>query len=263
MEVAIALDLREPEVTQLYKESWNLKQIHDLNLIYLETKGDLTPYLKLYRLAKANNDLLELERRYYNLKSEVDSLEEKKQNLVRIIQNYNGQVAAVGKTFDSYCLRCEQQEKKLADLRRQRMREEALVRQFENNNAEYIKIRKTAEEKVRDTLSKWKDLLKLALSSLTESIRQNPEKYSSIIYNNNMPPVIRYNMPDYSFYPYGQQQCQPNYYDVQTMLIEDAAKLFENLAKELVDEILSDYTVGISRPFLPLLPALDKDPPPN
>ncbi|MGC2426924.1 MAG: hypothetical protein WA421_07810 [Nitrososphaeraceae archaeon] len=29
MEVAIALDMREPEVTQLYKESWTLKQIYD------------------------------------------------------------------------------------------------------------------------------------------------------------------------------------------------------------------------------------------
>ena len=41
MEVAIALDLREPEVTQLFKESWTLKQIYDLNSIYLETKGNL------------------------------------------------------------------------------------------------------------------------------------------------------------------------------------------------------------------------------
>jgi DNA-binding CsgD family transcriptional regulator len=42
MEVAIALDLREPEVTKLYKESWNLRQIHDLNRIYLETHGNLS-----------------------------------------------------------------------------------------------------------------------------------------------------------------------------------------------------------------------------
>ena len=41
MDVAIALDMREPEVTQLYKESWSLKQIYNLNSIYLETKGDL------------------------------------------------------------------------------------------------------------------------------------------------------------------------------------------------------------------------------
>ncbi|HEY7078457.1 MAG TPA: hypothetical protein VH500_02075 [Nitrososphaeraceae archaeon] len=40
-EVAIALDMREPEVTQLYRESWTLKQIYDLNCIYQEIKGNL------------------------------------------------------------------------------------------------------------------------------------------------------------------------------------------------------------------------------
>lgn len=47
MEVAIALNIRESEVTQLYKESWTLKQIYDLNSIYLETKGDLTFFVRL------------------------------------------------------------------------------------------------------------------------------------------------------------------------------------------------------------------------
>ena len=37
-DVAIALDMREPDVTQLYKESWSLNQIYNLNSIYLETK---------------------------------------------------------------------------------------------------------------------------------------------------------------------------------------------------------------------------------
>ena len=40
-DVAITLGMREPEVTQLYKESWSLNHIYNLNSIYLETKGDL------------------------------------------------------------------------------------------------------------------------------------------------------------------------------------------------------------------------------
>lgn len=89
VEVAIALDLRESDVTQLYKESWNLKQIHDLNKIYLDTGGDLEPFVKLCKLSKAggfneehlvwllkvaNNDLPALETRYYRQKSELDSV---------------------------------------------------------------------------------------------------------------------------------------------------------------------------------------------
>src|SRR5918996_643732 len=53
LEVVIALNLRESEATKFYKEYWKLKQLHNLNMVYEETKGDLEPFLKLYKLAKA------------------------------------------------------------------------------------------------------------------------------------------------------------------------------------------------------------------
>ncbi len=53
LEVAIALNLRESEATKFYKEYWKLKQLHNLNMVYEETKGDIEPFLKLYRLSKA------------------------------------------------------------------------------------------------------------------------------------------------------------------------------------------------------------------
>jgi hypothetical protein len=59
------------------------------------------------------------------------------------------------------------------------------MRQFENNNGEYLKINHTVKEKVgRSILSDGKTLLRLALSSLIESIRNEPVKYSSLIYYN-------------------------------------------------------------------------------
>jgi hypothetical protein len=139
------------------------------------------------------------------------------------------------------------------------MKAEALVTQFENNSSEYIKIRKTVEEKVRATLSDGKVLLKFALDCLIESIKDNPEKYGSIIYE-NMPSMISYNVPSYSFYPYGQQQYRLNYYDAQAMLEHDAAKLYNELAKYLVDEILNEYTTSKSpQPTIPLLPSPDEE----
>ena len=145
MEVAIALDMREPEVTQLYKESWTLKQIYDLNSIYLETKGDLGSFVKLYKLSKeaglnaehvvrilklADDDLLRLEGRYYNLKSEVKSLEAKKENLIRIMQDYDNQVKALGKSFDSYCRLCQEEEIRLTDLQRQEIESRSSCKPF-------------------------------------------------------------------------------------------------------------------------------------
>ena len=82
----------------MYKESWTLKQLYDLNSIYLETKGDLGSFVKLYKLSKedrlnsehmvrilklADYDLPSLEGRYYNLRSELKTLEVKKESLIR------------------------------------------------------------------------------------------------------------------------------------------------------------------------------------
>ena len=89
------------------------------------------------------------------------------------------------KTLDSTRLDCEKEMERLRDLQQQRVKQEAIVRHFENNNEEYVKIRKTVEEKVISILSDAKMLLKLALLSLTESMRKDPDKYSHLIYHNN------------------------------------------------------------------------------
>jgi hypothetical protein len=53
VEVAIALNLREPEVSIMYREYWKLKRQYKLNLIYEELGDDGTQYIvKLIKLAK-------------------------------------------------------------------------------------------------------------------------------------------------------------------------------------------------------------------
>ena len=123
-EVAITLDMREPEVTQLYRESWTLKQLYDLNCIYQETNGNLGPIVQLYNLSReaglnaehivrilkfADDDLPRLEGRCYNLKLEVKYLEAKKENLVRIMHEYENQVSVLGRSFDNYCRLCTEE----------------------------------------------------------------------------------------------------------------------------------------------------------
>ena len=94
LEIAIALNLRESEATKFYKEYWKLKRLHNLTLIYEETKGDIDPFLRLYKLSKAagmnaqqvvnllkiaNNNLPDIQCRYERLKRGVSSLEYNKQ----------------------------------------------------------------------------------------------------------------------------------------------------------------------------------------
>jgi hypothetical protein len=53
IQVAIALNLRDDQVTELYKEYWDLNHLHDLSQVYEEIKGDIVSFLHLYNLAKA------------------------------------------------------------------------------------------------------------------------------------------------------------------------------------------------------------------
>ena len=46
LEVTTALNLREPEVSKLYKEYWKLKGRDILNLIHKETDGKIRPTLE-------------------------------------------------------------------------------------------------------------------------------------------------------------------------------------------------------------------------
>ena len=89
-------------------------------------------------LKLADYELPSLEGRYYNLKSEVKSLEEKKDSLIRIIQDYDNQLIPLGKSFDSYCQLCQEEEDKLGNLQKERSKAEALVTHFQENDREYL-----------------------------------------------------------------------------------------------------------------------------
>lgn len=247
MEVAIALNMRESEVTQLYKESWTLKQIYDLNSIYLETKGDLASFVIIYKLSKVNglnaehvirilrlvddDNLLHLVEKHHNLKLEVESLEKMTKSSIRTLQDYDMQLDALGKSFDNYCQLCEEQEVKLNDLQKKRLKAEALVREFENNDKEYSRIRDFIEEKVYATLSNNAILLKLAVASIIQSMRNNPEQYISLIRDNFS--SMNYNI---SYHPFYTNGYNTQYFE--TILLNDATKVYNNLAKNLIDEIL-------------------------
>jgi DNA-binding CsgD family transcriptional regulator len=267
MEVAIALNMRESEVTQLYKESWTLKQIYDLNSIYLETKGDLASFVRLYKLGKESglnaehvvsilrlvddNTLSHLEEKYRNLKLEVESLEEMTKSSIRTLQDYDTQLDTLGKSFDNYCQLCQEQEVKLNDLQNKRLREEALVRQFENDDKGYRKIRNVVEEKVYATLSNNIILLKLAIASIIQSMRNSPEQYIPLIRDNF--PSTDYNVPYHPFYANGY-----NTQYFKTILLNDAVKVYNDLAKNLIYEILR-YDISSPQSSLPLILSSDQE----
>jgi hypothetical protein len=247
IEVAVALNVREAEVTRFYKEYLKLDQMHDLNMAYEELKGDITPFLKLYRSARAagmseehvvhllriandDDNLPAVEHRYNGLKQEVNSLEIIKLNSNKDLQDLRKQILTLRKTLGFCNLTYKQQSEKIAGLHAKRIALEDLVRRFENNNEEYLKIDQTVKDRVSSILSDGKGILRIAFYSLIESVRNEPVKYSSLICYNGI---------------YGLQQqhtSSQNYYveHCTTMLIEEAERLYNKLVKEITKGITYD-----------------------
>jgi archaellum component FlaC len=231
--------------------------MHDFNIAYEELKGDIIPFLKLYRSARAagmseehvvnllriaNDNLPALEHRYERLEQEINSLEIRKLNSNKDLQELRKRISTSRNALDSCNLTYRQQAEKLASLQSKKIALEDLVNRFENNNGEYLKIHQTVKDKVGSTLSDEKGLLRLALYSLIESIRNEPVKYSSLIYYNNMSSTTT-DSGDYFTEHY------------TAMLVQEAEKLYNRLIKEITKGITYDpgFSSSISSSSSPLL----------
>jgi hypothetical protein len=283
IQVAIALNLRQVEVTEFYREYWILEHQYDLSQIYEEIKGDIGSFLNLYKLAKsegmniqqiirllkiANDHLPAVKQRYESLKREVDSLEGDKRNSAMILQELSDQISDLRNTSDSCRLSLEEEKRQMSELHQKKMKLEALVNDYQDNNEEYVKFTKTVQEKVFGVLSNAKVFLRGALLSITESIRNNPERYRSLFYNMS-PSIIDYSGSSSQDYTascmYEQQQQQNSSLDYDTevnaaIIIDEAEKLYNKLVRDCLNKIIMDYAFSTSSSSsLPLLPQSNEE----
>jgi len=74
------------------------------------------------------------------------------------------------------CLGLDEYKKEIKNLQKKKIRLQILI-----SSGQYKKIRQIAEEEVTNLLSKRRDLLKLAVSSVIKSIIRDPDKYSFLV----------------------------------------------------------------------------------
>jgi len=151
-QVAIALNIRQPEVTELQNEYWKLNQLYSLSQIYQETGGNLYFFLGLYKQAKAagmntqniinllkiaNNDIPSVEYRYQQLTREAASLEARNRNAARILQQLTTVISETQNTLDYSTSLCKQQRSEMDRLYLKKTQLEELVECFKSSNEDY------------------------------------------------------------------------------------------------------------------------------
>jgi hypothetical protein len=261
-QVAMELNIRSADAIVFQREYWEMEGLHELNLVYNEIKFEIWPLINLWRSVEAagksiqhivtlikvaNNDLPTLENKYVTLKDEVNSLEQQKRNLSNAVTTKSNEL-------EYYRVQCQREKASFNYLQQRTKKAEALATHFETNSQGYINIKRMVEEKVYSTLTNRKVLLGLAIYCLIESIKRDPYKYSPLISENMPSSESRYDDYNDRSYSYGR----PSYFDAKLMLVEESEKMYNLLAKDLVDEILWDYPDSVSSPALPMLPASDE-----
>jgi chromosome segregation ATPase len=175
-------------------EYWKLRELNSLIQIYAEIKDDIWHIVNLHRSMKvarigipyvlkllrvANEDLPGFQKTCDDLRTEINSLEDQVQNSRAILRELHNQITEQSSTAEHYRTSGRQEQVKLHSIRQKRTKEEVLVKNFLDTNEQYMKIRSIAEEKVCSTLPDSKVLLKYVLLSLVESMKKDPDTFTS------------------------------------------------------------------------------------
>jgi vacuolar-type H+-ATPase subunit I/STV1 len=200
IQVTIDLNLGQAQATAYYGEYLKLVGLGDITKIYVEFKGNVSYFVSLCKAAKAakmsvpqvinllmiaNNYLPSVQRRHEQLQNENIILDSDLRSAAREFQNLSNQITYMNKRLDDIKSESSTENATLEYIRQEIAKLEAFVYNFRNNDDGYTKLIKTIEEEVLRILSNKKALLKLAVLSIAESIRNNPDRYSPLISNHN------------------------------------------------------------------------------
>jgi hypothetical protein len=118
----------------------------------------------------------------------------------------------------------EKYEGEVKNLQNEKTKLSTLIAKFENSK-EYKRIRQAVKEEVTNSLSKRKDLLQLATSSVIESILRDPTRYNILVSN--------------GYYNGGQYASSQPYIDVyRALILDQAQKIFELMVRDLTSRAL-------------------------
>ena len=159
--------------------------------------------------------------------------------------------------LDELKSKCENEIARIQDLRYQTANLQTVINELKNDdNGEYTKVIKAVKEEVQKNLSNIKPLLDLALFSIIQSMRDNPDKYSSLVYHNNENSSKDNNHSSRQILP-------PPPYDgyiiehYKSTLFEESEKLYTILVDQLVCEVINENVNKQSAEAMPSsLPAL-------
>src|SRR5918994_5896710 len=188
-QIAITLGLREKEVTEYYREYWNLNGMNHLNLIYEELKedDDIWSLIELHRRMKSESlsqrqvprilkTTMTLEHNIRDLEGEQARLEFSNKEAAKTFQQFTDLKQKDCKIIEENEYIINQQKREIENLSIQKARLENNIDSIQHNDVTCIKVKQAVTQVIESVISNPRRLLRIALASLFESERKNPGK---------------------------------------------------------------------------------------
>jgi hypothetical protein len=253
--------------------------LDDITKIYREFKGDVSYFVNLCKAAKAvkmgvpqvtnllkvaNNYLPSVQRRYNQLQEENKILESIITDKSVEVQNLNSQIKYKRESLETIKSECRGEAALLEGLRQQTAKVQAFVYNYKHNDEQYVEVIESIENKISDFLSNKKMFLKIATTSVIESMRNNPEKYSALVHHDNDKSSLSSIKDNSSNLSDASRQVilPPPPYDgyiiehYKDIILEEAEKLYNVLVDQLVCEVINENVNKQPTGDVPSLPAL-------
>ena len=207
--------------------------------VYPQIKDDPWAYVNLVKLAQnsgmgdgeviellkiANGRLPRVKLEYDRLKAELNSLEDEKSNSTEDYHRLCNKISEMKTTVDQLQLNIKESKDEKAKLELQKIRLQNFVKDFRDNNIEYNKVKQAIEGQVEYVLGDRKRLLRMAIQSVIELLRLDPQKFHSYYYN--------------------QSTIQPEN-DEEPALVE-AEGLYEKMLENITNKVVKSLSQEVS-----------------
>ena len=193
IEVATALNLRDKDVSEYFREYWNLRGMYDLNQIYDDLGNEIWSVIQLHRRMKTEGlspqqvtrilkRNITLERQNLDLEGEQARLEVSNKQAATF-QQFTNHIQKDHKTIEENYYIISQQRREIEKLNTEKARLENTISSIQLNNETNIKTKQIVKHEIESFVFNPRKLLRLALASLFESSRKHPGKFQTLYYN--------------------------------------------------------------------------------
>ena len=195
IDVAITLNLREDQVSEYYREYWNLNGMYHLNQAYEELGNDIWSVIELYRRTKSEGltpqqvsrilktTTTTLERQNMDLEGEQARLEVSNKQAAQTFQRLTDSIQKDHKTLEENDYAINQQKRETENLNKEKTRLENIINSIQLNSETCINIKQIVKQEIESIVSNPTRLISLALAALFESSRKHPGKLQALYYN--------------------------------------------------------------------------------